>query len=159
MLSFNTMMQPILFIRRKLATGALITSFSLAAAALPFTTARAHEGHDHGPGAANLAAPTDAWKAAQGSVKSIESLVAAKNLKPIHDEQEKLDAALNYLQAHVKDAADKGRFDGAIKNATAASGRLHEAADAGDQAKVESGLKTLQSTIAMVEKQLPASAK
>lgn len=159
MLSFNLLMQPTHSIRRKLATGALITSLSFAAIAMPLTSARAHEGEDHGPGAAHFKTSAEAWNAAQGSVKSIESMVAAKNLKPIHDEQEKLDAALNYLQAHIKDAADKGRFDGAIKNATAASGRLHEAADAGDQAKVESGLKTLQSTIAMVEKQLPASAK
>ena len=159
MLSFNTMMQPIHFIRRKLATGALVTSLVLATVALPFASVHAHEGEDHGPGGAHFTAPADAWKTAQGAIKSIESLVTAKNLKPIHDEQEKLDAALNFLQANVKDAADKGRFDGAIKNATAASGRLHEAADAGDQAKAESGLKTLQSTVAMVEKQLPASAK
>lgn len=159
MLSFNTLMQSIHFIRRKLAIGALVTSLSLAVVALPLPSARAHEGHDHGTGAADFAAPADAWKAAQGSVKAMESLVAAKNLKPIHDEQAKLDAALNYLQANIKDAADKGRLDGAIKNATAASGRIHEAADAGDQAKVESSLKTLQSTIAMVEKQIPASAK
>ena len=137
----------------------LATLLTIAAASLPLTSIRAHEGEDHGPGGAHFTAPAEAWKAAQGSVKSIESLVAAKNLKPIHDEQEKLDAALNYLQANTKDVADKARFDGAIKNATAASGRLHEAADAGDQAKVESGLKTLQGTIAMVEKQLPASAK
>lgn len=153
------MMQPIHFIRRKLALSALVTSLSLATIALPVASARAHEGEDHGPGGTHFTAPAEAWKAAQASVKRIESLVAAKNLKPIHDEQEKLDAALNYLQANTKDAADKARFDGAIKNATAASGRLHEAADAGDQAKVESGLKTLQGTIAMVEKQLPASAK
>ena len=152
-------MQPIHFIRRKLALSALVTSLSLATIALPVASVHAHEGEDHGPDGAHFTAPAEAWKAAQGSVKSIEALVTAKNLKPIHDEQAKLDAALNYLQANIKDAADKGRFDGAIKNATAASGRIHEAADAGDQAKVESGLKTLQSTIAMVEKQLPASAK
>lgn len=153
------MMQPIHFLRRKLATGALVTSLSLAAIALPVAGVRAHEGHDHGAAAGAFASPAEAWKAAQGTVKSIEALVAAKNLKPIHDEQEKLDAALNYIQANTKDAADKARFDGAIKNATAASGRLHEAADAGDQAKAESALKTLQGTMAMVEKQLPASAK
>lgn len=144
---------------RKLAIRALVTSLSLAAIAMPLASAQAHEGEDHGAGAAHFTSPAEAWKAAQGSVTSLESLVAAKNLKPVHAEQEKLDAALKYIQASAKDAADKVRFEGAIKNAIAASGKLHEAADAGDQAKAESGLKTLQGTLGVVEKQLPTGTK
>jgi hypothetical protein len=155
-------MQPTHSLRRKLATGALVTSLSFAAIAMPLTSARAHEGEDHGAhshAAGEYKTPAEAWKAAQTSVTHIASFAAAKNLKPIHDEQAKLDAALNYIQANSTGAADKARLDGAIKNATAASGKVHEAADAGDQAKVDSSVKTLQATMTLVEKQLPAGAK
>ena len=56
-------------------------------------------------------------------------------------------------------AADKARLEGAIKNAIAASEKVHVAADAKDFAKVDSSLKTLEATMAMVEKQLAAPAK
>ena len=86
-------------------------------------------------------------------------LLSTVGLWTLHAEQAKPDAALNYIQAHGEGAADKARLDGAIKNATAASGKVHEAADAGDQTKVDSSVKTLQATMTMVEKQLPAGAK
>lgn len=152
-------MQPTHSLARKLATGLLGAFFTVAAVSLPLNSLVAHEGHDHGPPAGEYKSAAEAWKAAQSSAANIASLAAAKNLKPIHDEQAKLDAALNYIQANSTGAADKARLDGAIKNATAASGKVHEAADAGDQAKVDSSVKTLQATMSMVEKQLPAGAK
>ena len=152
-------MQPTHSLGRKLAIGLLGAFFTVAGVSLPLNSVFAHEGHDHGAPAGEYKSAAEAWKAAQTSATKIASLAAAKDLKPIHDEQAKLDAALNYIQANSKDAADKARLDGAIKNATAASGKVHEAADAGDQAKVDSSVKTLQATMAMVEKQLPAGAK
>ncbi len=139
--------------RKNIAAFALI----LTALALPFSTIRAHEGHDHGsPPAADAAAgsATDAWKNAQASLKAIQAAAAAKEQEPIHNEQEKLVVALKKIQEEGG-GADKARLDGAIKNAIAASEKVHAAADAKDFGKVDSSLKTLQATMAMVERQMP----
>ena len=133
---------------------------ALTAIAVPFSTLRAHEGHDHGkspaPHAAGSAA--EAWKNAQASLKAIQTAATAKQHEPIHHEQEKLVVALKQIQ-ELGGGTDKARLEGAIKNAIAASEKVHAAADAKDFAKVDSSLKTLESTMAMVEKQLSASAK
>ena len=133
---------------------------ALAAMALPCSTMSAHEGHDHGasPSAKVTGAAADAWKNAQASLKAIQTAAAAKQHEPIHNEQEKLVVALKQIQEQGG-GTDKARLEGAIKNAIAASEKVHVAADAKDFAKVDSSLKTLESTMAMVEKQLPASAK
>lgn len=141
--------------RKKTAAFALI----LTALALPFSTIRAHEGHDHGSSpAADAGSATDAWNNAQASLKAIQAAAAAKEQEPIHNEQEKLVVALKKIQEEGG-GANKARLDGAIKNAIAASEKVHAAADAKDFGKVESSLKTLNATMAMVEKQLAAPAK
>ncbi len=139
--------------RKNIAAFALI----LTAVALPFSTIRAHEGHDHGSSpAADAAAGSaaDTWKNAQASLKAIQAAAAAKEHEPIHNEQEKLVVALKQIQEEGR-GADKARLDGAIKNAIAASEKVHAAADAKDFAKVDASLKTLEATMAMVEKQMP----
>jgi hypothetical protein len=135
-------------------------ALTLAAVALPFSTIRAHEGHDHGPSpAANATgAAADAWKNAQASLAAIKTAAAAKQHEPIHNEQEKLVVALKQIQEQAG-GAEKARLEGAIKNAIAASEKVHTAADAKDFAKVDASLKTLEATMAMVEKQVTASAK
>jgi hypothetical protein len=121
---------------------------------------RAHEGHDHGasPTASATGAAADAWKNAQAALKGIQTAAAAKQHEPIHNEQEKLAAALKQI-LEQGGGTDKTRLEGAIKNAIAASEKVHAAADAKDFAKVDSSLKTLEATMAMVEKQLAAPAK
>lgn len=139
-----------------------IASFVLALAgmALPFSAIRAHEGHDHGasPAAQATGSAADAWKNAQASLKAIQTAAAAKQHQPIHDEQQKLVVALKQIQEQGG-GTDKARLEGAIKNAIAASEKVHVAADENDFAKVDSSLKTLEATMAMVEKQLAAPAK
>ena len=139
-----------------------IASFALALAAitLPFSTMRAHEGHDHGksPAPHSASSAAEAWKNAQACLKAIQAAAVAKQHEPIHHEQEKLVVALKQVQ-ELGGGADKARLEGAIKNAIAASEKVHVAADAKDFAKVDSSLKTLESTMAMVEKQLSASTK
>ena len=135
---------------------------ALAIAALPFSTAFAHECHDHKHAAAGEThgSVADAWKTAQQSLKGIETAAAAKEHEPIHNEQEKLAAALKDIQEHHgATGADKTRLEGAIKNAIAASEKVHTAADAKDFAKVDSSLKTLQATMSLLEKQLNPAAK
>ena len=127
--------------------------------ALPFSNIAAHEGHDHGPTEAKTETSSEPWKMAQASVKAMETAAAAKEHEPIHNEQEKLVVALKKIQEQGQGASDKARLDGAIKNAITASEKVHTAADAKDFAKVESGLKTLQASMALVEKQLPAGSK
>ena len=138
-----------------------ITALSaIAFATLPFATLRAHEGHDHGAAGHKHEAKItgDPWASAQASLKAIQAATVAKQQAPIHDEQEKLVVALKQLQ-EKGGASDKTRFEGAIKNAIAASEKVHVAADANDFTKVESNLKTLEATMAMVEKQLGGAAK
>ncbi len=136
---------------------------ALALAALPFSPALAHEGHDHKHGSTTgekHGSVADAWKTAQQSLKGIETAAAAKQQQPIHDEQEKLAAALKEIQEHHgAQGADKTRLEGAIKNAIAASDKVHVAADANDFAKVDSSLKTLQATMGLLEKQINPAAK
>jgi hypothetical protein len=131
---------------------------ALAAIALPLSAIRAHEGHDHGasPAASSTGSVADAWKSAQASLKAIQTAAAAKHHEPIHNEQEKLVVALKQIQAQAG-GPDKARLEGAIKNAIAASEKMHTAADAKDFAKVDSSLKTLEATMALVEKQLPSA--
>ena len=140
----------------------LAASLFVALATLSFTGLDAHEGHDHkhGEAAAKHGSVADAWKTAQQSLKGIETAAAAKQQQPIHDEQEKLAAALKDIQEHHgAQGADKTRLEGALKNAITASDKVHVAADANDFAKVESSLKTLQATMALVEKQISGAAK
>lgn len=140
----------------------LAASLAIALAALPFTNLHAHEGHDHKHGAETEkhGSVADAWKTAQQSLKGIETAAAAKQQQPIHDEQEKLAAALKDIQEHHgAQGADKTRLDGALKNAITASEKVHVAADANDFAKVDSSLKTLQATMALLEKQINPAAK
>jgi len=140
----------------------LAVSLALALAALPFTNLSAHEGHDHKHGAATEASGSvmEAWKTAQQSLKGIETAAAAKAHEPIHTEQEKLAAALKQIQEqNGAQGTDKTRLEGAIKNAITASEKVHTAADAKDFAKVDSSLKTLQGTMALLEKQLNPAAK
>lgn len=134
--------------------------FALAAMALPFSAISAHEGHDHGasPAASATGAAADAWKNAQVALKGIQTAAAAKQHEPIHNEQEKLAGALKQI-LEQRGGTDKTRLEGAIKNAIAASEKVHAAADAKDFAKVDSSLKTLEATMAMVEKQLAAPVK
>ena len=140
----------------------LATSLLIAVATLPLTTLHAHEGHDHDHGAETEkhGSVADAWKTAQQSLKGIETAAAAKQQQPIHDEQEKLAAALKDIQEHHgAQGTEKTRLEGAIKNAISASDKVHAAADANDFAKVESSLKTLQATMGLLEKQLNPTAK
>ncbi len=133
---------------------------ALAAIALPFSTIRAHEGHDHGaPPAPEAGSATESWTNAQASFKAMQTAAAAKEHEPIHNEQEKLVASLKHLQEKGIAGTDKARLDGAIKNAIAASEKVHAAADTKDSAKVDASMKTLETSMAMVEKQIVAPAK
>ena len=136
----------------------IIALCTLALGALPVSNVLAHEGedHKHSHGPATAASASEAWKSAQASVKAMEAAAVAKQHEPIHDEQEKLVGFLTQIQKENQ-SADKSRLDGAIKNAITASEKVHTAADAKDFAKVESGLKTLQTTMGMVEKQISAA--
>ncbi|CAN5439634.1 hypothetical protein BH18VER1_BH18VER1_05200 [soil metagenome] len=127
--------------------------------ALPLTNLRAHEGHDHeAPPAPEAGSAAEAWTNAQASFKAMQAAATSKDHDQIHNEQEKLAASLQHVMEKGVAGTDKARFDGAIKNAITASEKVHAAADAKDFAKVESGMKTLEATMAMVETQL-GSAK
>lgn len=144
-------------ITKLLAIGAC-AAFAVTVIALP--EARAHEGHDHGASPSpNANAPAgDAWTNAQAAFKAMQAAATAKQDTAIHSEQEKLVAALKQMQ-EKGGGADKARLEGAIKNAIAASEKVHAAADAKDFAKVDASMKTLETTMSMVEKHAAAPAK
>ncbi len=125
----------------------------LVIAALGVPAATAHEKKDKASPIAEAKSPEEAWEKSQSSLKAIREATAAKNFGAIHDEQEKLAASLKQLQEKGT-SADKQRFEGAIRNAIAASDRVHVAADAKDVGRLESSLRTLEASMAMVEKHL-----
>jgi hypothetical protein len=133
-----------------------LLSVALVAIALPLAGVRAHEGHDHDkkPPAPEAGSAAEAWTNAQASLKAMQSAAASKDQATMHDEQEKLAASLQYIQQKGIGGTDKARLDGAIKNAIAASERVHVAADANDFDKVEAHMKTLVATMGLVEKQI-----
>ena len=138
-----------------------------AALALPLAPLSAHEGPDgHAEGEESVkghdsltTTPTpptleDAWFSAKALVRQIDSAVEEGELEKIHGRQEKLVGALKHMRT-FGNVKDKARFEAAIKNAILASEQLHTAADANDKDKVEAAMKTLETTMAMLEKQVP----
>ena len=124
----------------------------LLGAAVALNTARAHENDKGKPAALPEAANAEeAWTNAQTALKAIQTAASAKKYDAIHDDQEKLAAALKQVQEKGK-ATDKARFEGALKNAIAASERVHVGADAKDPGKVESGLRALEASMQIAER-------
>ncbi len=137
-----------------------VSATLLAIVALPLASISAHEGHDHGTVPAPQAGTSaGAFISAQASFKAMQAAAASKQHDQIHAEQEKLAASLKLIQEKGIEGTDKARLDGAIKNAIAASEKVHAAADAKDFAKVDASMKTLEATMGLVEKQLTAPAK
>lgn len=135
-------------LRRKLAAGLLVTSLAFAVAGpLPsvFAAEKEHAGHGK---AASYASPAEAWKAVQDAARKIETLVAAKDLKPVHEAEEQLSGALAFFKG--KPGAT------AVPNALAAARKIHETSDAGDQAKTEKALQQLKAVLGQLEKQVAA---
>src|SRR3712207_2147889 len=128
------------------------------AALVPLTALGASAVHAHeekGKAAAlpQAASAEEALANAQSAFKAIQTAAAAKQFDAIHDEQEKLAGWLKQVQEKGT-STDKARFEGAVKNAIAASDRVHVAADAKDAGKLDSSMRALEATMAMVEKHL-----
>ena len=129
--------------------GTALASFGLTPSLL------AHEGHDHG--AKNKAALPDT---ADGIMKElhqqhalITTAVTAKNLKGVHEPSEAIPELAKALPDKV--AADKkARVQGSVNNLGKVIESLHQAADAGDQAKSESELKKLDGVLLALDQQL-----
>ncbi len=83
----------------------------------------------------------------------VTSAIAAKNLKTVHDHSDAMTALANALPAKI--VADKrARVEGTAKNIAKVADALHDAADAGDQAKTEAQLKKLDAVLAQLDSQL-----
>jgi hypothetical protein len=134
------------------------TLLAIACSAFAFTslnTALAHEGHEHG--AKNKTALPDT---ADGIMKEIHqqhalitTAVTGKNLKGVHDPIEAIPTLAKALPDKV--AADKkARVQGSVNNLTKVIESLHQAADAGDQAKSETELKKLDGVLIALDQQI-----
>lgn len=114
----------------------------------------AHEGHDHG--AKTTAVPDTAegiMKEVHQQHSLITAAVAGKNLKAVHDPSEAIPALAKALPDKV--AGDKkARVQGSINNLTKVTESLHQAADAGDQAKAEAELKKMDGVLLALDQQI-----
>jgi len=125
----------------------------LAIAALGGSGVSAHEEKGKAAPLPQTKSAEEAWTNAQSAFKAIQTAASAKQFDGIHDEQEKLSGWLKQVQEKGT-STDKARFDGAVKNAIAASDRVHVAADAKDAGKLDSSMRALEASMAMVEKHL-----
>lgn len=149
---------------RKLAAGLLVTAVSISAFVWQPAVLAAEQGKgDHADvhaEAAKYPSVGAAWAAVQEGIKTIEGLTAQKNLKPIHEAEQKITGALKYLAANsTMVTADKAtRLKPALSQAIKLADSVHHASDAGDQAKTESEFKKLKGALKLVEAQYPAEA-
>jgi hypothetical protein len=168
--SFFLSMQTSLHFRRPLHSLALAASISgLLFSAQPALLADAGKharpgaaGHAAGHATTDVAFPSTgaAWATVQAALDEIDTLVAAKNLKAVHPVEEKVSAALKYLDTNsgmVTDDKAK-RLKSALTQALALSGNVHSAADADDAAKTVAEVKKLRAGLKLVEAQYPADA-
>lgn len=109
------------------------------------------EAHSHG----TTAIPADP-KAILAEIHKhhdeIKTAVASKQLKGIHEHAEAITALGNALPDKAP-ADKKARVQGAVKNLAKAADDLHDASDAGDQAKTEANLKKLEGVVGMLDGQ------
>lgn len=139
----------------KTTTFLAIACTALASITLSTPALFAHEGHDHG--ATNKTAVPDT---ADGIMKEIHqqhalitTAVTGKNLKGVHDPIEAIPGLAKALPDKV--AADKkARVQGSVNNLTKVMESLHQAADAGDQAKSEAELKKLDGVLLALDQQI-----
>jgi hypothetical protein len=127
-------------------------AFALTSLAAP--TVFAHEGEDHG---ARKAAGSDTADGIMSEIQKqhalITTAVTGKNLKGVHDPSEAIPALAKALPDKV--AADKkARVQGSVNNLTKVMENLHQAADAGDQAKAEGELKKLDGVLLALGQQV-----
>lgn len=154
-------MQTSPYLSRGLAATLIAASLGTAAMFPPHAFAAEKAAHPEKHAAAAAYPSTGAaWAAVQEAAKEIDSLVAAKNLKPIHEAEEKLTGALKYLEGNSPMVTgDKAtRLKPALAQAVKLADSVHHASDAGDQAKTEAELKKLKGALKLVEAQYPAEA-
>jgi hypothetical protein len=117
--------------------------------------------HQHGaPIDIKFKSVGEAWAVVQVMLAEIEALTAKKQLPGVHSAEEKLSAALRYLQANsAMVTGDKAkRLEAALRQALVLSENVHAASDAGDATKTETELKKLRAGLKLVEVQYPADA-
>ena len=127
-----------------------LTSITLSAPAL-----LAHEGHDHGA-KPTVTVPDTADGILQEIQKQhalISTAVTGKNLKGVHDPIEAIPALVKALPDKVADDK-KARVQGSVNNLTKVADSLHQAADAGDQAKAETELKKFDGVLLALSQQI-----
>ncbi len=140
---------------KKMKLLALSACATLALAPITSSTVIAHEG-EHAPGKGHTTAPETADGILQEIHKHHEQITAtvtSKDLKPVHEHAEAIAELSKALPAKV--AADKkARVEGAANNIAKLSGTLHDASDAGDQAKTEAELKKLDGVLKALDTQV-----
>jgi hypothetical protein len=114
-----------------------------------------HNKHTHS--VSTPASLSDAWAVVQNSVEAIQKSLKNKDLKAIHESEEKLSVGLKAMQELSTniEPEKKKRLDSALKQALTTANNVHVASDAGDQIKTEAEFKKLQGALKLVEAQLP----
>jgi hypothetical protein len=101
-----------------------------------------------------------AWDTIQQSVKEMETAVQSKNLHAIHDPSMKIRGPIRTLKAHSSMLGDeKGqKLAAELKQLDNSVTDLHSASDAGDQAKAETALKSVEGAFDQLKAENPDSA-
>lgn len=118
----------------------------------------AHEDkpHDAAPPAGD-AAPM--LSVANETVAKINELVTAQKLDGVHEQTDRLHAALKAIAADNAGSADqKKRLESAIRQVSAVAESVHDAADGAQQKKAEAEAKKLTAAMKLVQALMPTTA-
>ena len=113
--------------------------------------------HHHGTEYASL---PDAWRALRGQRDSIAASIEARKLEAIHPLAEALPATATSVAVASDglDASRLARVQSAARQIARIAGRLHSAADAGDEKQTAAELALLDQLLQLIEAQHPTNA-
>ncbi len=180
MISRETLFWTALPLAFALACGSSETEPSAAPPAAPAADVQGgrgeHNGDGHGDGsmhdemageqAHGSAGPADAadlastWARLQSTRDSIAADVTNGQLASIHEKSEALEPLGRAMLEKSPDltAEQRARAESAVKQIPAVSGKLHEAADAGDTARTSAALEQLNAVLELLRSQYPSGA-
>lgn len=96
---------------------------------------------------------------ANDAVAKISELVVAQKLDGVHEQTDRLNAALKALAASDSGSPDqKRRLESAVRQVSAIADSVHDAADGAQQKKAEAEAKKLVAAMKLVQALLPATA-
>ncbi len=115
------------------------------------------EGHEEGRHAADLA---QVWNSLKHTRDGIAADIEAESLNAIHEKTELLETQAKSLLRHSTSLEPKKRerVESLVGQITKLGGRLHAAADAGDQGRTQREFRRLDGLLQLLQAQYPAGS-